>query len=282
MEKPPLVPPPRAIPSSLRWRVQLGGLLPTIAFALLAFGGFMATVFVSNSELATWYRFATELGTTEGTALHSENTNMQLNSSTVVLVEFGYRVNGDDFVGQSFCQGRIPEDDETVLVEYALNNPETSRIEGMRSAPFPATTAFILIVPFAAIVLLAVGYIRGRRRVELMQNGTSAWGLLTNREPTNTRINNQRVHKLTFTFLDEAGREQTATDRSHKSEFFDDQIARHVLKGPGRCCIVELLPGSPKIVDEQWAPVRGISRARVFILPIVAIVVIALASQVTF
>jgi hypothetical protein len=44
---------------------------------------------------------------------------------------------------------------------------------------------------------------------------------------------------------------------------------------------VQLLPGSPKIVDEQWAPVRGISLARVFILPIVAIVVIALASQVT-
>ena len=282
MEKPALSAPPRAIPSSLRWRVQLGGLLPTIAFGILTIAGSLATVFVSNSEATTWYRFATELGTTEGTVFRSERTNMRHNSATVVLVEFGYRVNAQDFVGRSFCRGRVPADDETVVVEYAINDPETSRIQGMRSAPFPAETALILLFPFVAIVLLAVGFTRGRKRVALMENGTSAWALLTNREATNTRVNNQRVYKLTFTFVDDSGRKRTVTERSHKTQFQDDQVARHALISSAGGCIVELLPGRPKIVDEQWAPVTGMALAQVFILPVVAILAIAVASQVTF
>lgn len=261
--------------------MKLGGVLTTVAFGILTFGGFMSALFVSNSEAVTWFRFATELGSVEGTVLSSDRTNMRHNSSTIDAVHYEYRVDGTDFRGTSYCQGVGPSEGERVFVHYAVDDPSTSYVQGMRSAPFPLVTGVILLFPLAAVGLLMYGMHRGKKRLALMERGTSAWGLLVDHQPTNTRINNQQVHKLTFAFVDADGEKRTATDRSHRREFFDDQVARHVLVAGDDSCIVELLPGKPQIANEQWAPVSGFELWRVFILPIVAVVVILAASQIT-
>jgi hypothetical protein len=150
-----------------------------IGWPMLAFGGLLSTVFVGNSEIATWYRFATELATTQGVVVGSEATNMRNNRDEVLLVEFTYSVNAQDYRARSFTQQQPPADDAVVTIEYAVNKPENARIGGMRSAPFPAVAGLTLIVPSVAIVLLLIGYLRGRKKLRLMRDGTSVWGLLT-------------------------------------------------------------------------------------------------------
>jgi hypothetical protein len=272
LEKPPLVSPPRSVPGSLRFCVLLGGVLPTIAFAVLTFGGFMAMIFITNSELATSLAFAPELATTDGIVLQSEATNSRINSERVVRVTYRYSVNAQEHVGKSFCQGKPPATDSQVLIEYDANDPAISRIAGMRTRPFPKEIGLLLILPFAAILLLGFAYLRGKRRVRLMQYGKSAWGLLTNKRPTSTRINSQRVYELEFTFLDDDGQKRQATGRSHKSTFFDDEVARHVLWDPEtrQNCIVELLPGRPQIADQQWQPASTLRVLVALILPAAA------------
>lgn len=283
LKKPPLAAPPRAIPTSLRYRVLLGGIWMMIGWPMLAFGGLLSTVFVGNSEIATWYRFATELATTQGIVVGSEATNMRNNRDEVLLVEFTYSVNAQDYRARSFTQQQPPEDDAVVTIEYAVNKPENARIGGMRSAPFPAVAGLTLIAPSVAIVLLLIGYLRGRKKLRLMRDGTSVWGLLTDRQPTNTRINNQRVYRLTFSFVDDSGKQRTATDRSHRSEFFNDQVARHVLwdRHSRDSCIAELITGKPKIGDGAWQPISNARIALLFVLPAIAFTAIYAASHIT-
>lgn len=283
LEKPPLAAPPRAIPTSLRYRVLMGGVWTMIAWPMLAIGGFLSTVFVGNSELATWFRFATALATTEGVVVGSESTNMRHNSDDVLLVEFHYSVNAQDYVGRSFTQQRPPENDAVVTIEYAVNKPETSRIIGMRTAPFPAIAGLTLILPFIAVALLLIGYLSGSKKLRLMRDGSSAWGLLTDRHPTNSRINNRRVYRLTFSFVDETGTRRTATDRSHRNEFFDDKVTRHVLWDPHskECCIAELIAGKPKIANGAWQPIPSARLTLSFVLPAIAFAMIYAASLIT-
>lgn len=279
-DKPLLARPPRALPASLRYRVLLGGFLPIIAWPMLAIGGFLSTVFTSNSELATGYHFAGELAEVEGFVTATEETNMRHNNRTVVAVTFDYRAQGQDLVCRSFTRERVPKVDSRVAVEYRLDKPEIARIKGMGSAPFPALSGITMLFPTVAIVLLMIGYFRGKKRVQLMRDGISAWGLLTAKEPTNTRINNQRVHKLTFAFVDDDGEQHTATDRTHKNEFYSDQIARHVLWDPHSddSCIVELIPGKPKIHDGCWLPISTARLCLVFLPAVIAASMIYMAS----
>jgi len=281
-ERPPLAPAPRAIPTSLRYRVLLGGFLPIIAWPMLAIGGFLSTVFTGNSEFATGYRFAGELAEVEGHVTATDETNMRHNNRTVMEVRFDYRVQGKDLASRSFTRERVPEVDSSVVVEYRIDEPQIARIKGMGSAPFPALSSITMLFPTVAIVFLMIAYFRGKKRVQLMREGMSAWGLLTDKEPTNTRINNQRVHKLTFAFVDDNGEQRTATDRTHKSEFYSDQIARHVLWDPHsqESCIVELIPGKPKIHDGLWLPIANVRLLLVFLPAIIAFGMIYAATYI--
>ena len=284
IEKPPLSPAPRAVPASLAWRITLGGLLPLIGWSTLAFGGFMATIFVSQSELATWFRFSTELAVTQGEVVSTAGTNMHSNGQEAQRVTFVYEVQGQSYQSESYCFTHVPQEGDAVEIEYALADPATARIQGMRTAAFPAIIGLVLIFPGIGLLLVLLGVLRGRGRIALMREGTSAWGLLTDRTPTNTRINNATVFELEFSFVDEQGQKGVATDRSHRSEYFDADTPRHVLQHPdtGKSCIVELLPGKPQIHNLQWQAASAGQLARVLILPVVAAVLIWAARLIQF
>lgn len=284
IEKPPLSPAPRAVPASLAWRVKLGGLLPLIGWGILAIGGFMATIFVSHSELATWFRFATELAVTQGEVVSVGGTNMRTNGQEALRVTFAYEVQGQSYQNASYSYGRHPVEGDPVGVEYAIGDPATARIPGMSTAAFPALVGLVLIFPGIGLLLVIFGMVRGRGRVKLMREGTSAWGLLTDRTPTNTRINNATVFELEFSYVDEQGQKGFATDRSHRGEFFDEDTPRHVLHhaSTDKSCIVELLPGKPQIRDRQWQPASVGQLARVLVMPAIAAALFAVARLIQF
>ncbi|MFK7738753.1 MAG: hypothetical protein AB8H80_00415 [Planctomycetota bacterium] len=286
--QPPLPPPPRTLPASLRWRILLGGALPTIGFATLAVGGFLGVVFAANSELSSWWRFRGELALTEGRVVAVDNANVRVNEEYVQAITFSYRALGRDRLATSYGRGAMPAKDEAIQIEYAVRNPDAARIPGFNSAPLPVWAAFPLLFTLISIGLIWFGWRKGRRRVWLMEHGHSAWGLLTSTSPTNTRINNQVVQRLTFAFVDANGDRATATDRSHHEEYGREDIARHVLYGDsvgrreGISCIVELLPSKPEVHNGAWQPVSLGGLLRVLIVPAIALAMIALATQVRF
>jgi len=280
---PPLAAAPRILPRSLALRVRLGGVGAGISWLVLAFGGVLATVFIGNSSLLTSWRFAGTRVVAQGEVLAVERTSSRINDVFVQRVSFEFEAPDGRFAeASSYGTAPVPQVAATVEVEWPEGSPELARIVGMRAQAFSEWVGLTLIAPLAGLVGLALSLRANSRRLRLMREGESAWGVLTKTERTNTQINNQYVHRLYFEFVDVAGERRTATDRTHRAEFFDRDVARRVLYDPRTddTCILELTPGSPAIDNGAWLPVGAGALAKVLLLPCVAAAVIAIAASV--
>lgn len=209
------------MPTSLRLRVLLGGILPTIGFAILAVFGSMASAFVVRSELMTVGHFAAELRTTNGVVTTVESLPIRSFDRRVHRIAFRYEVDRREFTGSAYDDDTKLRPGTEVIVEHVATAPELARIQGTRTAPFSSLVAFVLVFPIVGIGLVIGGLIANRRRVQLLRDGDSAWGVLTGREATSTKVDNQRVYSLEFTFVDAAGERRVAHERSHRQRWFD-------------------------------------------------------------
>ena len=203
-----------------------------------------------------------------------EPLSIESNHRTVCRVDFRYEVDGRELAGSSYADECKLQPGAPVAVEHVATAPEVARVRGMRTAPFPAFVAFVLVFPLVGLGLVVGGVLANRRRVRLLRDGESTWAVLTDRKPTATRVNSQRVYALEFTFVDAAGERRVARERSHRAVWFDEQVARQILYDPRSraACLVEMTPGRPRVVDGEWAPVSPFSLFAVLLLPAVAFV----------
>ena len=96
-------------------------------------------------------------------------------------------------------------------------------------------------------------------------------------EPTNTRINNQTVYKLTFEFTTDDGRRYEATARSHRPFVLEDEPQEQLLYdpyNPKKAVLLDSLPGEPDIDEWGNIQVANIGRSiRSLILPVAVVVI---------
>ncbi|MCC7395801.1 MAG: hypothetical protein IT455_01925 [Planctomycetes bacterium] len=283
VDSPELVAPPRLVPTSLRLRVLFGGVFPTIGFVMLALGAPLTVGMLRYSEFATAARFAGPLQTAPGTVQRSERLPLRLESQTVSRVDFRFQIDQQSHAGSSYTTSPPPPPGARVVVEFAAGDGSVARLRGMRAAPLPAGVAFVLVLPALALLLIAGGALANRRRLALLRDGLAAWGLLTATRATNTRVNNRRVYRLEFTFLDATGARRTITESSHRAEFRNDKVARLVLYDPAapRACLPDLTPGRPRPVDGAWQPLPWPRLLPVLLLPLLAATPTALALALT-
>jgi hypothetical protein len=275
-----LAAPPRAVPLSLQLRVRLGGVLPTIGWALLAFGLIFSWAFVANSELMTAGAFDAPLNKTEGRVLAAEATSIEVNGSRVVAVDFEFSVGDTPYRGTSWTRGRHPSEGDTVQVEYVRGKPALSRIPGMSTAPMPAAVGFVLILPLVGLVLVGLGAFSAGKRVHLLRHGKLATGRLVDSQPTNTKINNRRVMRMTFEFVDDQKQVRQAVARSHRTELFQDATLLLYEAGSDKAVPWQTLPGKPTTDANGELQSIGLGGLLpVLILPTIIAVVVSLVSQ---
>jgi hypothetical protein len=261
-----LAAPPRSVPTALRLCVLAGGPLVLAGWLVLAFGGFMAGVFVGNSELVV-PGVGARPGTTTGRVVGAADTSTRLNSTRVRRIEFVFELEGREVRGASFTSRAKPVVGDAVEIEFDPERPAVARISGARMAVFPTPIAFVLFVPATGLLLLLLGLLQNRRHVRTMIDGEAAWAVLTAAEKTWSKVNNQRVHKLTFTAVDARGDHHTIVAHSHLAAWRDEHVARQVLLADDRGSVVDLLPGRPRIDDRGRWRRPGAGRLAVTILP---------------
>ncbi len=246
----PLVPPPRPVPFLLRAQVLFGGVFSFIGWFFFSFGMVFATVFGSFADLTSWYHFRGPVATAGGVLVEVKETSATENNVRVYSYKYSFRAEGSDYEGVSYRTGRHHEPGEQVVVEYIEGNPALSRIRGMRRAEFGPWVLFVLVFPLVGFVFILVSLRGGLKANRLLRNGKLAWGELVSKEPTNTRINNRTVYKLTFDFQPEEGGHAQAVARSHMPEKLQDEQRERLLYDPFRpetAVLLDSLPASPAI-----------------------------------
>ncbi|MGD8453005.1 MAG: DUF3592 domain-containing protein [Phycisphaerae bacterium] len=280
---PMIADPPRAVPLLVRGRVLCGGFANQFGWLFLGFGLVFVWIFVGFGDVSSIFIFRGELDTAMGHVTHGEKTSFSEggdeNNDGTPIYAIHYTFTDEDdrtYDGVSYATGRELDAGANVTIEFPAGSPETSRIRGMRRAPFGALVLITWVFPLVGAIFVVAGLRKGVRGGYLLRNGRLAHGRLLDKKTTNTRINNRMVYKLTFAFEADDGVTYEAIARSHEPEKLEDEADELLLYDPLRpekAVLLDNLPGQPRF--DEFGQIRtGSVRAalRVLILPAVTII----------
>jgi hypothetical protein len=190
-----LAPPPRAVPLRL-WCHLLAGRLTVGGSAAFAFGMVFVFVFLPATDpIGTWrlaHRRQAAPGWLEGvqeTSFH-EGGDDDSESTPIYRCDYTFLLpDGTPLRGRSYTVGprfQLPPPAPNraavrvaVTVEYDPEHPDTNRIEGTRTSPYPVEVGLVGLVSAVGLLVAGAGLMAGRRRVRLLRGGEVAEATVT-------------------------------------------------------------------------------------------------------
>ena len=277
-----LNPPPRNVPWPIRARVLFGGFYNQFGWLWLGFSLIFMWVFPANIDFTSWYQFRTpNIEIAQGSITQQQETNFSEGGSdhsdgTPIYVSYYvYRVGNEVYKGKSYAAGSYYDEGRQVEIEYLINRPSISRIEGLRNKPMPIWTAFIIFFPFVGLAFIVIGVIQGIKANYLLGEGKLASGKIKNKLATNTRINNQTVYKMIFEFQAEDSKVYEAVAKTHLPQLLEDDKKEKLLYNPLNpkyAVLIDSLPGSPRIDNQGHYLAGSIFQAiACLIIPVITI-----------
>ena len=244
----------RHIPLGIKIRILFVHPVFYIGLIFFVIGVLFSTVFLSMINFED-YKFSKELSITEGIVNEYSKTNAQENEEYVYKYNFSFSIDGQTYLSECYTTGLKFENNEIVKVEYLKNKPNIARISGSRkSVFFPGFILFVLIFPILGVILITVRLIFGFKSLYIVTYGQIAYGILVNKEPTNTQINNNTVFKMYFKFIAKDGKEYTTVNKTHLTYNLEDEVEEKLVYLPGnpeKAVLIDLFPFAVKSFFNQ-------------------------------
>lgn len=251
-----LAPPPRRVPLSIAL-VNVFNLFAQIGWFVFGFGMIFAWLFMGHADFSA-ITFRGPHAQSHGRVTRVEETGASQNETPVIANHYEFSVAGTRYQGTSYSSGGRRSAGEEVTIEYDEDNPERSRIEGMRRAQFSPVVSFVAIFPFIGFLFILFATLSGLKRNRLLRHGILGSGTLLGREPTNVTINDQRVWKLTFEFTARDGQRHEATANVTDTSRLQDEASEPLLydpNEPSRAYVLDEAPARPQF--EPNGELRG-------------------------
>ncbi len=277
---------PREVPWSTRLTALFGSGLQPFGWLFFGFGMIFAFVFVGSADMSSSLKFRGTLEKAEGVIVSSEKTNFSEGGSRrsgrrgtpIYRHDYTFQFNDVLHQGVSYSKGSVLTVGQKVQIEFPPGRPATSRIRGMRTAPFGPAVLFVLIFPLAGLGMAVPGLFSGWKRLTMLKRGELARGRLIAKKKTNTQINKQYVYKLMFQYTDQFGQNHQVETKTHRPEKLEDDAEERLLYDPlrpSRAAFVDTLPGAPEISEEgNVAGVRLKSLLGAILPPLIALLVV--------
>ncbi len=275
--------PPRDVPLLVRIRVLLGGFLNQFGWIFLGFGLVFVWMFTANADLTSWYRFRGQINTAEGTVIYSKKTRFSIDSSKhgedtpVYAIHYAFTgPDGAEYKGVSFNTGKQFDEGQTVTVEHLQDNPQVSRIKGMRRKPIGFFGLSAVAFPLIGLLFITIGIRKGIKANRLLALGEQTTGRLKSKEKTNTKVNNKPVYKLTFEFNTPEGMMYEAISKTHDTAKLEDQAEEPLLYDsmrPSYAVMLDNLPGNPRIMENGTIQAdTAVNTLKVLVIPFATII----------
>jgi hypothetical protein len=268
----------RSVPWAAGVSVLFGGFMTQFGAGFFGFGMIFCWAFLGMADLAGTFTFMGDLASANGRVSAVEATNARENKSPIFRISYTFEDSQNkSHTGESYAAFSVPKVGDPVKVEYVPDDPASNRIEGTRRAEMPIWVAFVVIFPAIGMGAGIVGIRAGRRRLRMLYVGRMARGRLVAKEPTNTKINNQTVYKLTFEFTTPDGRVGRVSDQTHETARLEDESVELLLYNPddiNEGAAVDALPGGVRINDDGEITACSMPRALLLsLLPMGSIIV---------
>jgi hypothetical protein len=258
----------RFVPPTTALALLFGGFPVQFGAGLFVFGMIFWWMFGAQSDATSWYRFSGDLARVRGSAVAVEDIGISEGGgedspgTPIYKVRYSFEPAEGGYVrGHCYGTGMHLAPGTPVDIEYVPGDPGTSRIVGSRKRPLDMWALFVAVFPGIGLTLMFFGLRSNARALQLLRVGKQARGRLVDKQPTNTKINNQMVYKLTFEYVDEAGQQHRISDKTHHTHLVEDEQTEHLFynpRNPSEGKLVDVLPGRPKVEPDGsigWAGV---------------------------
>ena len=274
-------PAPRRLPAVLKLRLYFGGIISQIGWFFGVIGLLFSWAFGVGSVIKSMYFFSGSLDVAQGLIIHVESTGASENDVDVMRMDYVFELDGKQIPGRSYHTGEFYEEGTVVDVEYSFQNPEHSRIVGMRSTSFGKGIFFILIFPLIGFLIVSFCLHQGRKLISLLKNGQPAVGTIVEKGLSNISVNDVPLTRLTFEFTAIDGRIFRISEDTGQPELLEDDAHEKLLydpKNPEQAKMLDALPGDVEfdaMGQLQMREHKGIlSLVAILILPILSLIIL--------
>lgn len=274
---PELARPPRSLPFLLQAQLLFGGFVNQFGWFFLGFGLVFVRIFGGFADTDVVRFWLGPIRTAPGVVSSVEKTSASEGGSDsspgtpIFEIRYRFDIDGREQSGISYAAGFDPAPGTPVVIEYIEGDPSVSRIRGCRGGVFPVWVLLVAIFPLAGAIFVWFGIRRGWKARHLLSHGQLAWAVKKGSEPTNVRINNRPVWKLTFEFEAADGRTYRIFEKTHEPEKLEDDERELVLYdplAPTYAVMLDSLPGSPSLTPEGgFRPAAAFLGLLVLIVP---------------
>ena len=266
-------PPPRPLGALLRAQMLFGGGMSIAGWLILGFGSMLFWLLGYHADLSEMRFRPAAVARVQGTVLDCRDTNAAINDVEVIENRYRFELNGIVYSGLSYAAGDCREG-ETATIEYLRDQPEVSRVQGMRRDRFGPWAILIGILPAIGLAMVIACVRRGAVRLRLLRDGMAVPGQFAGKEPTNTRINEKIVYRVAMDYKVQDGSTHRAVVKTTAPEVLHDQAREAVLYDPARpdrALPIDGLPGKLKL--DQYGQFQTGSSWAIVILPVLIVAI---------
>lgn len=215
---------PRTISRQLKLFVFFSDSIAIMGFVFFFFGLIFLLAFVPSVDFSSVVTFSDSDPVTKGILINKCPTSCSENDQTLYDYEYHYRYGGKLYSGHSFALSGSIIIGDTVNVKYVLSQPERSRMEAMRAAPFGIWLLFpVSLLSGIGSAFLIIAVIKMRKNLHLLQNGLLGYGQVIRKEATVMQINSQTVYRVYFRFKSQDGALHETFVRTHRIHKLGDE-----------------------------------------------------------
>ena len=241
----------RLVPLPVALRLFVSGAANQWTWIGLGLGLMFFWLAIGNVDWSGVY-YLGQVERARGVITDSQETNLTINDRVVMANSYRFTTpDGAVIEDFSYATGTWHADGATVTIEYPAGKPHLSRIQGMRRQKLsPLAGSLFALFPLAVVLFAGWRIRKGLRYHALLKRGRVAHSQLVEKTPTNMRINDQPVYKLTFQFTAEDGKDYQVTVKSHNTEALEDDDEERLLYDPSQpenATMVDTLPGQPRL-----------------------------------
>jgi hypothetical protein len=243
--------PPRSVSLGLKLKLLSGGPVNLFAWAFISFGLVFCLIFDIAETVRELKMFSGQIMTAEGVSTGFSGTNFTVDDETVIELRYSFRgIDNKQYHGRSFATGIYIDEGTPVPVEFNVDYPQYSRIEGTRYSVMGAWGLLILLLPLTGLIVLIFSLKSGFSKINILKNGIPARGNLIKSYETGTEINECPVYKMIFEYRDENGQTHKTSVKTTNPDVLEDDDSEKMIynpSNPSKAVFIDTLPYNTKL-----------------------------------
>ncbi len=239
----------RSVPLRVILSVIFNNIYGYIGLTFAGVGMVFVLLFMPQVDFVSPFCFGDEVLRMQGFVTEVSRTSISVNEETVIKYRYVFLYTGKSYNGVSYSTEHDYKPDQAVPVEFEPDNPEISRIQGMKVKPLGLWILFICIFPAIGFTFLYFAFTKGIKNIRTIRSGIMTRGKFIKKVSTGGSINEQTIYDLYFLFKDMSGNEHTAKGSTHKIDPVLDEPEERILYDPAD-------PSNAVVVDAMPATVR--------------------------